>query len=66
MLKKYKELVNFVGKYCYFIRVISGYDSLLIDLNGKIASQRKTEKKFPYLYVNINLHYVFNDDVPLS
>ena len=59
------ELVNFVGKYCYFIRVISGCDSPLIALNGKIASQRKIEKEFPSVYVHVCLHYVFNDNVPL-
>ena len=58
-------MVNFVGKYCYFIRVISGCDSPLIALKGKIASQRKTEKEFPCAYADVNLHYVFNDNVPL-
>ena len=46
-------------------RVISGCDSPLIALNGKIASQRKTEKEFPCVYVNVCLHYDFNDNVPL-
>ena len=56
-------MVNFVGKYCYFVKVISGCDSPLFVLNGKIAIQGKTEKEFPCVYVN--LHYVFNDNVPL-
>ena len=58
-------MVQFVSKYCYFVRVMPGCDSPLIALNAKIASQETSEKEFPYLYVNVSLHYLFNDNVTL-
>ena len=58
-------MVQFVSKNCYFVRVMSGCDSPLIASNAKIACQEISEKEFPYLYVNVSLHYLFKDNVAL-
>ena len=52
------ELENFVGKYRYFIRVISGCDSPLIALNGKIARQGKTKSFHVYMQMYIYITFL--------